>query len=148
MPTRKQRRRTQKERRHEYETVWVDAEGHELEEPPDEVAAPTRERRDNGKPKPRTQQQRQRGGRSGRVPPPPSWQRATRRSLILGVVVFVLFYAIGAKNGHHNFFSAAAIAVIYTGLFIPFTFMIDRWTHNRWQRRTEQQAGKTAAKRH
>ena len=39
MPTRKQRRRAQKERRHEYETVWVDAEGNELEEPPEELAA-------------------------------------------------------------------------------------------------------------
>src|SRR5438067_1310697 len=40
MPTRKQRRRAQKERRHEYETVWVDDEGNELEEPPEDAVAP------------------------------------------------------------------------------------------------------------
>ena len=39
MPTRKQKRKTQKERRHEYETVWIDEEGNELEEPPEDVAA-------------------------------------------------------------------------------------------------------------
>ena len=37
MPTRKQRRRALKERRHEYETVWVDSEGNELAEPPDVI---------------------------------------------------------------------------------------------------------------
>ncbi len=135
----------QKERRHEYETVWVDGEGNELEEPPDEIAAPARERRDSGKPTAKPQQQR--GGRAVRVPPPPSWQRATRRSLILGGVVFALFYVIGSKNGHHDLFSALEIAVIYTALFIPFTFMIDRFTHNRWQRRAEQQAGKGAPRK-
>ena len=34
MPTRKQRRRQAKVKRHEYEFVYVDSEGHELEEPP------------------------------------------------------------------------------------------------------------------
>ena len=36
MPSRKQRRREQKAKRHEYEYVWVDAEGNELDEPPAE----------------------------------------------------------------------------------------------------------------
>src|SRR4051812_49710693 len=33
------RSRALKERRHEYETVWVDSEGNELEEPPEEASA-------------------------------------------------------------------------------------------------------------
>jgi hypothetical protein len=138
MPTRKQRRRAQKERRHEYETVWVDAEGNELEEPPDElVAAP--DKRDGARPKAKPAQQR--GGRSGRVPPPPSWQRAFKRSAILGVVIFVLFYMLGSKNGGHNIGGAFALAAVYTALFIPFTYVIDRFAHNRWQRRAEAQQG-------
>src|SRR5438105_4006052 len=69
MPTRKQRRRAQKGRRHEYETVWVDGEGNELEEPPEElVAAPART--DGAKPKSKATRE-QRGGRPVRVPPPP-----------------------------------------------------------------------------
>jgi hypothetical protein len=148
MPTRKQRRRAEKGRRHEYETVWVDAEGNELDEPPDElVAAPDKrepgkrdgEKRDGAKPK---AAQQQRGGRAGRVPPPPSWQRAAKRSLILGAVIFALFYILGSRNGNHNLGTAIALAGIYTLLFIPFTYTIDRFSHKRWQRRAEQQDAK------
>jgi hypothetical protein len=150
MPTRKQKRRAQKERRHEYETVWVDAEGNELEEPPDgDAAAPEKRdnsQRDGAKPKGKAPQQ-QRGGRPVKVPPPPSWQRAAKRSLIIGVVIFAVFYLLGSKNGQHNFGTAFALAAVYTLLFIPFTFMIDRFSHNRWQRRAEQQGQKGSARK-
>jgi hypothetical protein len=139
MPTKKQRRRALKERRHEYETVWVDSEGNELEEPPDDdLAAP--EKRE-AKPKGKAAQQG-RGGREVRVPPPPSWQRAAKRSIILGAVIFVLFYILGGKNGSHSIGTALAIAGLYTLLFIPFTYAIDRFAHNRWARRAEQQGQK------
>lgn len=142
MPSRKQRRRAQKERRHEYETVWVDAEGNELEEPPEDLpAAP--EKRNNGKPK----AQPQRGGRAGRVPPPPSWERAARRSLILGAVIFALFFVLGAKNGGHNIASALGLAGLYTLLFIPFTYFLDRFAYNRFQRRAGQQGQKGQARK-
>jgi hypothetical protein len=141
MPTRKQRRRSQKERRHEYETVWVDAEGNELDEPPEELdAAPAAEKSNGAKPKAKPKSE-QRGGRSVREPPTPSWQRAAKRSLILGVVIFVFFYLAGSK-GHHNLGSALLISLLYTALFVPFSFMIDRFAHNRWQRRMEQQGQK------
>jgi hypothetical protein len=145
MPTRKQRRRAQKERRHEYETVWVDEEGNELEEPPEELVAAT-EKRDGAKPKAKTSQQ-QRGGRPVRVPPPPSWQRAAKRSLILGAVIFVAFYLAGSRNGSNRFLSAIEITVIYTVIFIPFQFTIDRFAYNRWQRRAEQQGSKGSARK-
>jgi hypothetical protein len=144
MPTRKQRRRAAKERRHEYETVWVDAEGNELAEPPEGLAREPA-KRNGATPKPRASQQR--GGRPVRVPPPPSWRRAARRSLILGAVIFALFYAVGSKNGKHDLAGALELAVIYTALFIPFTYLIDRFSHNRWQRRAGQQAEKRAARK-
>lgn len=136
MPTRKQRRRALKERRHEYETVWVDAEGNELEESPEGREAAPREKRNGAKPKPKAAPQR--GGRAGREPPAPSWRRAARRSLILGVVIFAFFYLAGSK-GQHNLGSALLISLLYTAIFIPFSFMIDRFAHNRWLRRTGQQ---------
>ena len=141
MPTRKQRRRALKERRHEYETVWVDAEGNELEEPPDELEAAPPEKRNGVKPKPKAKAAPQRGGRALREPPAPSWQRAAKRSLILGVVIFAFFYLAGSK-GHRNLGSALLISVLYTALFIPFSFMIDRFAHNRWLRRTAPQGQK------
>ena len=39
MPSRKQKRREAKAKRHEYEFVYLDSEGHELEEPPEEASA-------------------------------------------------------------------------------------------------------------
>src|SRR5512133_804368 len=136
MPTRKQRRRAQKERRHEYETVWVDAEGNELDEPPEEELAATPQKRDGAKPKAKATQTR--GGRQIRVPPPPSWQRAVKRSLIFGALIFVFFYLASSKNGQHNLASAVLFGATYMLLFIPILYMTDRFAYNRWQRRAEQ----------
>lgn len=142
MPTRKQRRREAKQKRHEYEFVYVDAEGNELEEPPEELeeeASPRDERR-NGKPAAGRSQQgknrSQRGGRATRTPPPPSWERAAKRALMLGIVVFFLFGVMNTKASN-RWVAAAVPALLYTVLFIPFTYAIDRFAYNRWQRRQQ-----------
>jgi hypothetical protein len=146
MPTRKQRRRALKERRHEYETVWVDEEGNELEEPPEDLVASPRERHENGKPKPKAKAQPQRGGRQARVPPQPSWQRAAKRSLIIGGALFAVIYVLGSKGGH-SVAGALILALIYTAIFIPAQYTIDRFAYNRWQRREAQQGGKGPSKK-
>src|SRR5579875_3464008 len=108
MPTRKQRRRAAKERRHEYETVWVDAEGNELAEPPEELARPPA-KRNGATPKPKASQQRggrparsrevgeRGGGEPGGVPLLPEWQQGAVRSLIQVGVMVQLFYEDGSK---------------------------------------------------
>jgi hypothetical protein len=147
MPTRKQRRKTLKERRHEYETVWVDSEGNEVDDPPDEPAAATPQKRDGAKAKPKAKPAPQRGGRAARTPPPPSWRRAVKRSLIIGGVVFAAFYILGSRQASNRLASAVFITAIYVALFIPFTYYLDRFTYNRWQRRTEQQGAKAPARK-
>ena len=82
-----------------------------------------------------------------RVPPPPSWQRAAKRSLIFGALIFVFFYLASSKNGQHNLASALLFGVTYMVLFIPILYMIDRFAYNRWQRRAEQQDTRRAAKK-
>ncbi len=141
MPTRKQRRREAKSKRHDYEFVYVDDEGNELDEAPEGAEEESKPARRNGtaakaaqrKPAP------QRGGRAGRVPQPPSWQRAAKRAAILGAVVFVLFY-LGGKGGNRTV-DALGLAALYTLLFIPFTYVIDRFAYNRYQRREQQGGG-------
>jgi hypothetical protein len=144
MPTRKQRRRQAKGKRHEYEYVYVDEEGNELDDVPDELADEPKRRespRNGAKPAAKSRKQpQQRGGRAVRVPPQPSWQRAVRRSLILGAVVLVLFAT--TSKGHYA--NAIPLAVIYTALFIPFTYYIDRFAYRRWQAR--QDAGGSATR--
>jgi hypothetical protein len=137
MPTRKQRRRTLKERRHEQAWYTTDDEGNEIE-----VDAPEKDER-SAEPKAKGSTA---AARPVKVPPEPSWPRAFRRALMIGAVIFVAFYLIGSKNGSHRLTSAILITVIYTAIFVPFTYWIDRFSYNRWQRRAEQQGQKRPAK--
>jgi len=144
MPTRKQRRREAKTKRHEYEFVYVDAEGNEVDDVPAELEQAKKqpdERRNGSKPAASKQQQsaRQRGRRT---PPEPSWNRAFKRAGLLGVVVFVLF-SFTAKS----YASALPLAALYTIMFIPFTYFIDRFAYRRWQARQGPRSGAPAKKR-
>ena len=132
MPTRKQKRRDAKSKRHDYEFVYVDGEGNELDEIPDELAEPKKERLEarNGKAAPGSKAKAA-PARGGRVPPEPSWRRAIKRGAMLGAVVFALF-SLTAKG---NYVSVLPLAFLYTLLFIPFTFFIDRFAYRRWQAR-------------
>lgn len=129
MPTRKQKRREAKSKRHDYEFVYVDGEGNEIDAPPEQ------KQRSNGA-RPAAKKAAAAPARGGRrAPQPPSWQRAGRRALILGVVVFFLFTVL---NKSHGYAGPALAAVIYTVLFIPFTYMLDRFAYKRWQVRQQQ----------
>jgi hypothetical protein len=153
VPTRKQRRRAQKDRRHdyEYETVWVDPETGEEVEPPEDAVVDPPAKRANGSAKPTTNAKAkarpQQDGRQIRVPPAPSWSRAAKRSVMIGVALFAVIYLLGTKNGHHSPASALLLAVIYTAIFIPAQYSIDRFAHNRWQRRADQEAAKRSARK-
>jgi hypothetical protein len=74
MPTRKQRRRELKAQRHDYEFVYVDGEGNELDEVPEELEQPKKERSNGSKPAAAKKGQPAQRGR--RQPPQPSWSRA------------------------------------------------------------------------
>jgi hypothetical protein len=141
MPTRKQRRRELKSKRHDYEFVYVDGEGNELDEVPEELEEqPKKERTNGSKPtKPAAGKKGQAVPRGRRQPPQPSWSRAFKRGGMLGVVVLVLF-SFGSK-GHIA--RVIPLAVIYTLLFVPFTFYIDRFAYRRWEAR--QQGGGTSS---
>jgi hypothetical protein len=142
VPSRKQRRRAAKSKRHEYEFVYVDAEGNELDEMPEELIEPNKERveRRNGS-KPASGKKaappQQRGRRS---PPEPSWNRALKRGGLLGLVVFALF-SFTAKG---NLIAVIPLAILYTALFVPFTYYIDRFAYRRYLAR---QAGGPASKK-
>jgi hypothetical protein len=135
MPTRKQKRRELKSQRHDYEFVYLDGEGKELDEVPEELEQPKKERSNGSKQV--AAKKGQRAPRGRRQPPQPSWNRAVKRGAMLGAVVLVLF-SFGAKG---NIARVIPLALIYTLLFIPFTFYIDRFAYKRWQAR--QQGGGT-----
>jgi hypothetical protein len=136
MPTRKQKRRDLKSKRHDYEFVYLDGDGNELDEAPEELEQPKKERTNGSKPAAGKKGQPVPRGR--RQPPQPSWSRAFKRGGMLGAVVLVLF-SFGAK-GHIA--SVIPLALVYTLLFVPFTFYIDRFAYRRWEAR---QGGGTSA---
>jgi len=138
MPTRKQRRRQQKERRHEWEYVWVDEEGQEVDVDP---GAPKRTKvtraersadagRGNGKAPARGQR------RAGRVPPQPSWPRAAKRAAMLGVF-FVIVFGFVLRGKHADPAGAVLLGVVYAIAFVPLQYFIDRVVYRAYLRRQE-----------
>ena len=138
MPSRKQRRRELKSKRHEYEFVYVDADGQELDEaPPELLEHDQKKERTNGA-KAARQPAKSSGGkgqrRPTRIPPQPSWNRAVKRAAMLGAVVFALFALSGGKSGN-RYLAGLIPAAVYTLLFIPFTYYIDRFAYRRYEAR-------------
>ena len=152
MPTRKQRRREAKEKRHEYEFVYVDSEGHELEVDPDD-AETTPKKRDassNGS-TPAVQQKgkqapQKKGGRAAAraaaavLAARREARRAARHRRLRPL-------QLHGSRSQAGWASALLPAVIYTALFVPFTYMIDRYAYSRYlAKHGERRAGSAGKK--
>ncbi len=107
MPTRKQRRRREKEFRHEY--VWEDAEGNELE--PEEVPA-QKAGATPGK----------RAAPSGREPQPPSWRRTLKRGLIFAPIMLGTVMVLSKDLTLAQQITQTALIV---AIFVPFSYLLD-----------------------
>jgi hypothetical protein len=114
--TKKQRRRRAKEHRHDY--VWVDDEGNEVDAPEET----------SGKSPPRT--------RSGRNPQAPSWQRTFKRGAIFAPIMFatVLLLSPGLPLTQK-----IANTLLIVGIFVPFSYFLDRLFYRSAQRRAARQ---------
>lgn len=134
MPTRKQRRRRQKELRHEYEIVYLDDEGREVEVEPEE-ARPRAGRR-NGTRETKRPAQKGRNARAVREVQPPSWNRVVKRALLFGPLIFVAFSVI---NSSQALLGRVAVTAVYTAFFVPFMYLMDRAMYRAYLRRTGQQ---------
>ena len=137
MPTRKQRRRDLKAKRHEYEFVYVDSEGNEVEEP-DEVEAPAKGAgRANGS-KPKQPAAKTSSGQTTRrrEPPAPSWKRAAKRSALLGVFVMIFF----SFTQQGNLIRVLPTALLFSVAYVPVMYYIDRAAYRRFQGRSAKAA--------
>ena len=140
MPTRKQRRRELKARRHEYEFVYVDEEGNEVEVDPDELKKPEKTKNvraadtkgGSGKKRPAKKDAR---GRPIRKVPAPTWRRSLKRAAIVGVLMFAL---ISVMQKSSSMTTKAMIAIFYGILFIPMSFMLDRSMYRNYLRKSGQ----------
>jgi hypothetical protein len=122
MPSRKQRRRRAKERRHEWEEVWVDEEGNEVERPL-EVEPSRNGKRASAPARPQT---------GGRTVQPPSWRRVAKRGLIFAPLMFLTVTFLSGEL-------TIAQRLINTGFllafFLPFSYAMDALMYRMASRR-------------
>ena len=141
MPTKKQRRRQQKSRRHEWEYVYVDEEGHEVEVDPAERKRP-KEAKDSTRATsaaPRTNAR----GRAGRQIEPPSWRRVGRRALFIGPVFIVVLLLLDRNQPPAARIAPAVFLLLF---FIPFSYFTDSLAYRMYKKRLERAEGSAAPK--
>jgi cation transport ATPase len=132
MPTRKQRRRREKLKRHEWEEVYVDEEGNELDpDEAEEIAAPAaRSTAAKAQPKQVT---------AGRTVEPPSLRRTLRRGLLFfPLMLLTVFLLTGDELSAAQKIGQAVFLLL---IFLPFTHFMDMLLWRSYQRRLEKNAG-------
>jgi hypothetical protein len=141
MPTRKQRRRQQKTRRHEWEYIYVDDEGNEVEVDPEQLSASK-----NGKAQPRERKsqaaaRRPATGRTGRMIEPPSWRRVGRRAVLIGPVVLIAMLLL---NRNLPLVERVVPAFVMLAFFLPFSYFTDSLAYRMYRKRIDRASGGSA----
>jgi hypothetical protein len=118
VPSRKQRRRRTKDRRHDYEYVFVDDEGNEVDA--EDVPQPS-SNGSGGKSARKDQPIKAAGNRTVK---PASWQRAIRRGALFSPAIFAFVYLLyGSKLG---LIGVLFQTVVLLAFFIPFGYLMDK----------------------
>jgi Flp pilus assembly protein TadB len=144
VPTRKQRRRQAKGRRHEYEYVYVDDQGNEVEgaAPAEEAPAKPRSQGTGVRPtgaKQTDKQPAQRGARQARgaLAPrkvdPPSWRKVGRRAAIFAPIMVVVVYLL--KPSGATTASIIVQVVVLILFFLPFSYFVDSMMYRQYRKR-------------
>ena len=123
MPSRKQRRRRAKERRHEWEEVWVDDEGNEVEPPPEDETPSRNAKRTS------TPARRPTGGRQVN---PPSWRRIGKRGLIFAPLMFLTVSFLSSELSTVQKLMQTAFLLAF---FLPFSYAMDALMYRMFLRR-------------
>lgn len=133
MATQKQRKRRAKEKRHDYDLVYIDEEG--VEQPVEREDGPRKPPERVGRGKSATTSQKAPAGKSrrGREPQPPSWQRVLKRGAIFAPIFLVTVMLLGGDK------MTLPAAIVQTALlisvFIPFSYFMDRVVWRQAQKR-------------
>jgi hypothetical protein len=125
VPSRKQRRRREKLKRHEYEYVVETETGEEI---PVESPRELERGKDGGARK------REPVDRRGRMVPEPSFRRVLRRGAIFAPLIAVFIYLTTPEDER----TAVAIAfnvALLLAFFLPFSYMVDVFMYRMLKRR-------------
>ena len=140
MPTRKQRRRQQKERRHEYEIVYVDEEGNEVEAEPDGKTSDDKAKSQPSGVRPSAKQPASRGkqpagARAPRKIDPPSWGRVGRRAAIFAPIMVIVVYYLN-RNAANPVRETLISSIVLVLFFLPFSYFMDSVMYRQYRKRS------------
>lgn len=140
MATQKQRRRRAKEKRHDYELVYIDEDGVEQpverEEPRKPPSRGGRGRRSSSSaqaPARSRSKQSSGSGRRGREVQPPSWRKVLKRGAIFAPIFFATVLLLG--GGKVTYAAAIGQTALLIAVFIPFSYFMDRLVWRQQQKR-------------
>ncbi len=135
MATQKQRKRRAKEKRHDYELVYVDEEG--VERPVEREEAPRKPVGRGSKgttSKTRKTASAGRGSaRGGRTAQPPSWNKVIKRGAIFAPIFYATVLLLG--GGKVTYAAALVQSILLLAVFIPFSYFMDRVVWRQQQKR-------------
>ena len=131
MPSKKQQRRRQKLQRHEYEEVYVDEEGNEIDrEQAMELGLVETSEREPRKPA----RQQARGARGARAIEPPSWRRTAKRGLLFFPLMLLVVFLL-ASDDEITTAGKVVQTLILMAFFLPFSYFMDTMVYRSYQRR-------------
>jgi hypothetical protein len=136
MATQKQRKRRAKEKRHDYELVYVDEDG--VERPVEKEEEGPRKPVGRGSKGTATKAQKStssaRGSaRGGRTAQPPSWKKVLKRGAIFAPIFFATVLLLG--GGKITYAGAVVQSLLLLAVFIPFSYFMDRVVWRQQQKR-------------
>ena len=134
MATQKQRKRRAKEKRHDYDLVYIDEDG--VEQPverEDEPRKPTGRGSKGTVSKTSASKTSSRSGRSAKVAQPPSWSKVIKRGAIFAPIFLATVMLLGGSK--MTFMAAVVQTVLLVAVFVPFSYFMDRVVWRQQQKR-------------
>jgi hypothetical protein len=132
MATQKQRRRRAKEKRHDYDLVYVDEEGVEQVVERDEPRKPSTDGKRSSD-KASSAKGRGTSSRSGKVAHPPSWRKVIKRGAIFAPIFLATVMLLG--GGKITLAGAVVQTLLLLAVFVPFSYFMDRVVYRQQQKR-------------
>ena len=132
MASKKQQRRRQKLQRHEWEEVYVDDEGNELDPDEAEQLVATGSARKASKPKAAA-------GDNRRGLEPPSWRKTFRRGLIFFPLMLLVIFLLSPEL---TTVQKVINTLVLMAFFLPFSYFMDSMMWRSMQRRLARQGDK------
>ena len=138
MATQKQRRKRAKEKRHEYDLVEIDSEGHETVLRASELkeasgARAPAPKRGAAKSRPASRTSKTRASRG--TPQPPSWRRVAKRSALFAPIFLATVLLV---SGNRLSFAGAVVNTIFLlAFFMPVSYFMDRLVWRSYEKRQQ-----------